>query len=336
MKKFFSILLISILLFVLFLVTFIQSKISLEVEFEKPIEVEIPRGTAIDSIVSTFNKYGLLEPNWFFSYYIKYKKRTDNKHVHSGIFTLDSIVSNEDVIEQLFKGGKAKTIKVTIPEGLNNSEIAKILSSKLNISTDIFLNLCSNDSVLKSNNIKAESLIGYLLPETYDFYFNSNEINVLNKLRDAQIVFLDKNKEAIENSGKSIHQILTLASIVESETPNENEYEKVAGLYLNRLKLNMLLQADPTVQFALGYKDRVLYKDLEIDNPYNTYKYSGLPPGPINNPGKKAILSVLFPEKHDYLYMVAKGDGSRTHLFAKTNKEHLKNVAIYRRNKNNN
>jgi len=150
-------------------------------------------------------------------------------------------------------------------------------------------------------------------------------------LKHHQDIWTTENEEKLKNSGLSKLELLTIASIVQAETPLESELETVAGLYLNRVKIGMMLQADPTVQFALGDKKRLLYKDLEYDSPYNTYKYAGIPPGPINNPGKAAILATLNPEKHNYLYMVAFGDGSGSHYFAKTVREHNNNVIKYKK-----
>lgn len=130
----------------------------------------------------------------------------------------------------------------------------------------------------------------------------------------------------------SRHQVVTLASIVEAETPVLEERPRVAGVYINRLEKGMLLQADPTVQYALNKFSRLTYSDLNYDSPYNTYRYAGLPPSPINSPSKSSIDAVLNYEKHNFIYFVAKGDGSGLHNFARTYEEHLKNVSLYRKN----
>jgi UPF0755 protein len=122
-----------------------------------------------------------------------------------------------------------------------------------------------------------------------------------------------------------------MASIVNGETNKKDEMARIAGVYYNRLKIGMKLQADPTIQYLQPYgPKRLSYKDLKINSPFNTYKYSGLPPGPIDNPGKNAILAAVYPEKHHYLYFVADGKGG--HKFARTFTEHLKNIQLYRDN----
>ena len=150
------------------------------------------------------------------------------------------------------------------------------------------------------------NLEGYLLPETYQFERNVNVKQIINKLlNEGEKIWNSDNKDKVLSMGYSQYEILTLASIIEAETPNKIEYKKISGVYHNRLKIGMLLQADPTVQYALGSKKKLRRIDLDFNNPYNTYVYAGLPPGPINNPGKGAILAALNPEKHNFLYFVA-------------------------------
>ena len=137
-------------------------------------------------------------------------------------------------------------------------------------------------------------------------------------------------KNRAEKLGYSVHDIITLASIVEGETKKEEEMPVIAEVYYNRLKHGMKLEADPTIQYLIeGKWRRLLYEDLKTDSPYNTYLYSGLPPGPINNPGKSAILAAFYPDDNNYLYFVADGNGG--HKFSSTYSEHLKNVRDYRR-----
>jgi UPF0755 protein len=232
----------------------------------------------------------------------------------------------------ILTGGYASTTKITIPEGLNNDEIADIFEKELGINKLEFIKLTKSDSLLKEWNIKPDNAIGYLLPETYDFYGDETARQVIDKLlKHHQDVWTAESEEKLKSSGLTKQELLTIASIVQAETPLDSELETVAGLYLNRVEIGMMLQADPTVQFAIGNKKRLLYKDLEYDSPYNTYKYAGIPPGPINNPGKAAILATLSPQSHNYLYMVAYGDGSGAHYFAKTVREHNNNVVKYKK-----
>jgi UPF0755 protein len=136
--------------------------------------------------------------------------------------------------------------------------------------------------------------------------------------------------ERTKSIGFTMNEIVTLASIIKGETNKEDEMKTISGVYHNRLRIGMRLQADPTIQYIIpgGWK-RLTFEDLKLDSPYNTYKYSGLPPGPINSPGKAAILAALYPEKNNYLYFVADGTGG--HFFSKTLAEHNRNVNKYRR-----
>jgi UPF0755 protein len=174
------------------------------------------------------------------------------------------------------------------------------------------------------------SFEGYLLPQEYDFYDHSSANEVVGIMYKAFRSFINdsvKNKMPLTENG--LHRVITMASIVNGETNKKEEMPRIAGVYYNRLKTGMKLQADPTLQFLQpnGAK-RLSYKDLRIKSPYNTYMYGGLPPGPIDNPGKSAIMAAVFPEKHDYLYFVADGKGG--HKFSRSYSEHLKRVEEYR------
>jgi UPF0755 protein len=144
-------------------------------------------------------------------------------------------------------------------------------------------------------------------------------------------LFLEKYRGRIEELDMSDNEVLTLASIIEGESNIVEEFAKISGVYHNRLKIGMALQADPTIQYLVRNKrkNKIYFKDLEIDSKYNTYKYAGLPPSPINNPGKDAIFAALYPEENNYYYFVADGTGG--HIFAKNYAEHQKNVNEYRK-----
>ena len=176
------------------------------------------------------------------------------------------------------------------------------------------------------------SIPGFFLPDTYEVYWDITAEDFFEKMATWNRKFWnDERKAKAKAAGLTPAEVSTLASIVDEETANTAEMPTVAGLYINRLKRGMPLQADPTVKFALGdpTRRRILKKDLEVNSPYNTYKHTGLPPGPIRIPTKQAIESVLNHRKHDYLYMCAKEDFSGTHNFAKTLSEHNANAKRY-------
>lgn len=319
----------------LLFISYGNSKLSEVPSFSDTVTVFVPKHSSVNKIVDRFNQYKLLEPSWLFATYIKIKMKLDGKAIYAGNYDVLPSNTNEDIIGKLFTGGYAKTISVTIPEGLTDEEIASIFAQKLHLNAQKFLELTKSDSLLKAWDINSNSIVGYLLPETYEFYGDETEQMVIDKLLKYQLNYwTEDNLNKLKKLDLTKNEFLTLSSIVQAETPLKSEMPKVAGLYLNRLRIGMLLQADPTVQFALGMKKRLLKKDLLIDNPYNTYKYSGLPPGPINNPGKDAMNACLNPEKHNFLYMVAVGDSSGAHNFAVNIAGHERNVTKYKNARN--
>lgn len=177
-----------------------------------------------------------------------------------------------------------------------------------------------------------ESFPSLFIPETYEVYWNIKPEDLMIRfMKERREFWNEKRMAKAEELGMTPEDVATLASIVDEETNNDAEKPIVAGLYINRLKKDMPLQADPTVKFALGdpTRKRILNKDLEVESPYNTYKHRGLPPGPIRIATKQGLESVLDYKKHDYLYMCAKEDFSGTHNFAKTLSEHNANAKKY-------
>ncbi len=217
---------------------------------------------------------------------------------------------------------------------VNDGQTIKWLAGKvrrdLRIDSTAFYEAAHDAEFIKLLGIEHSSLEGYLFPGTYKIYERSSPNEVIRIFNKAFNDFWsDSLKVRAKEIGFTIHQVITLASIVKGETNLVEEMPTIAGVYHNRLRIGMPLQADPTIQYLLqGGWRRLLYEDLKIDSPYNTYKYTGLPPGPINNPGKNPILAVLYPETNNYLYFVADGKGG--HKFAKTYSEHLIYVKEYR------
>lgn len=310
--------------------SYIDSKLNTKLESSDTLDIEIPSGTNAMKIVDIFNKHDMLQPQWLFQYVIKVYAKYSEKQIFAGYYSFDPGTTNLEILEAIYEGGKLRTVKVTLPEGLKNQEIVSLLTP-IKSNEDEFIKLCVSDSLLKARDIPAENVLGYLMPETYEFFLFEDANIVIDRLLDLkEDLWSAENLAKAEKLGMSKHEVYTLASIVEAETPLKSEAKTVAGLYLNRLRIGMLLQADPTVQFAIGEKRRVLYRDLESENPYNTYRHKGLPPGPINNPGKNAVLAVLNADSHEYLFMVSTGDGSGKHWFSKTNAEHERLANRYR------
>jgi UPF0755 protein len=336
MKKIFKFIVILILVLVAIVLTayyYIHSKLEKNIPVESDVIVMIPKGTNLDGCVEIMNYEGLFEPGWFYELIVPGYSKLYDANVIAGSYKFSPEMKNRDVLSSIFNGKNLYIIRVTYPEGITLEKFAEITEKKLKIRRNTFLNVVNSEEILEERGIDNETAEGYLMPDTYEFFFNPDVKIVINKLFDHQDkLWKRKFADKSISMGWTRHQVLTLASIIEAETPIVDERARVSGVYHNRLKAGMLLQADPTIQFIMGGKQRILHRDLEVNNPYNTYKFKGLPPGPINSPSESSIKAALNPEQHDYYYFVAQGDGSGRHNFARTYNEHLAFVAIYRRN----
>ncbi len=252
----------------------------------------------------------------------------------AGDYVLSASMSVDEIMGKLIVGNTS-SIRFTIPEGLTIRETTKLLADKGMINEETFLQEIENGSFdykfVEYLPAGANRLEGFLFPETYDVFATSMEHDILNRLLGQfDAVYKDEYYSRATELGYDLNQIITIASLIERETRVDSERAIVASVIYNRLNMGMALQIDATVQYALGeQKDRLSYKDTEIDSPYNTYKVPGLPPGPICSPGEASIKAALYPESTQYVYYVldAKMDGS--HRFSKSYDEFLKNKNAY-------
>ncbi len=304
-----------------------------KINTNEDIILVIEKNMSVNQILNELNNKNVLTPNIFYKYVIKIYANLTNAKLYVGVHKFNHNLTNWELIRQLFSLDNLLTTKITFPEGITIYRFASILQSKISIDSIAFINYCNDATILQRFGIEANNLEGYLRPATYTFNVGIDIMDILDLLIKEQIKELNKYTEDIQKSKYTRHQILTLASIIEAETPVIAERKRVSGVYHNRLNKQMLLQADPTLQYIFKErKKRILYSDLTIDNPYNTYKYVGLPPGPINSPSASSIAAAVFPEKHNYYYFVATGDGTNKHNFATSHSEHLKYKEIYKRN----
>jgi UPF0755 protein len=222
--------------------------------------------------------------------------------------------------------GNQDPVNVTILPGRTLGSVVDQISSQLYADSLEIMSTFQDSTVLADLGIPQEQVIGHLLPETYQTFWTVKPSRFLGQINATfkRLIF-EKHQQAIEDSKYTIDEIVTLASIVEWEANVDEEKPTVAGLYLNRLRKGWRLQADPTVNFALGERRRLTYADYQFDHPYNTYLNRGLPPGPITNPSESSILAVLYPEDHNYMFMVATPEG--VHDFSRTYAEHQKKTA---------
>ncbi len=283
------------------------------------VNVTIDRGMTPHEIAYLLKDTGVLPNRHFFI--LGAKLLGVSRKLQAGNYCFSGRMSNYFVLKKLYEGD-ISTIKVTIPEGLPAERIARILKTTVAVDSSRFMQLVYDPKFCDSLGIETSSLEGYLYPNTYRLYEGISADKVITYLvYHFKNEFNDSLHQKAEEMDLTEHEVVTLASIVQGEAMVKEERPIIAALYLNRLKKGMRLQADPTIQYIINDGPRrLLDKDLEIDSPYNTYIYKGLPPGPVNNPGISSICSILYPAKVNYLFMVANGDG--THSFSESLIEH--------------
>ncbi|MCM2351029.1 MAG: endolytic transglycosylase MltG [Bacteriovoracaceae bacterium] len=270
---------------------------------------------------------GLIPDKRMFHYYAKYKNVMTR--FRAGSFTITKGSNLRQVLDTLVYG-QPNLASITIPEGKNMYEIAKLFESAGITSEKDFLEAVQHPDLISKISIKANSLEGYLYPETYRFAPNTPAKAVAKAMID---LFNERTKDLDFNHPfLNRHQVIILASVVEKETGAKFERPTIAGVFTNRLKKRMRLQSDPTTIYGIWsrYKGNIRKADLLEQTPYNTYKIPALPEGPISNPSLQAIEAVLKPEVHNYLYFVSKNDG--THVFSKSYKDHENAVENFQRN----
>ncbi len=297
---------------------------------ENDAAVKISKGDNLRSVALKleesqviYNKYVFIALGRLFGY---------QNNLIPGEYKFGNGLTYLNVLNNITDPAILRTVTVTIPEGLNIRQIGRLLQKHIGIDSARFVEEAKNDSLIKLLGVDAKNLEGYLFPDTYQFQFGS-----LNREKEIVSVMAStfrkkitpEMREEMKNKKITLKELVTMSSIVDGESRYEPEKKTIAGVYYNRIKKGMKLQADPTVQYILpgGAKNRLLFSDLKIVSPYNTYLNKGLPPGPINNPGLSSIIAALYPEQNRYLYFVAKGDSS--HRFAENYDEHKKNIKLY-------
>lgn len=260
------------------------------------------------------------------------KKKNYREAIKPGRYLLKKGMNTNQLVNVL-RSGIQEPVNVTFNNVRFKEELAGKVSKYIWADSVSILNLFSDEKQITKFGFTRETYRAMFIPNTYQFYWTTSAGEFAQRMKKEYDKFwTSKREEKAKKIGLSPEEVIILASIVQSETVKPDEIKRIAGLYLNRLKRGILLQADPTVKYAVGDYSikRVLNKYLEIDSPYNTYKYAGLPPGPIMFPEISAIDAVLNYEKHNYLYMCAKEDFSGYHNFAKTLAQHNRNAAKYR------
>jgi UPF0755 protein len=295
-----------------------------------PERVMIAPGTTFNNVTDTLVARGVvLNRSWFT---LMARLRGLDRSVQAGAYEFRHGESAWQVLTRL-KSGRTVALRFTVPEGLSLLEVAALAKERLGIPADSFLAAARDSQLIRG--VEEPTAEGYLFPETYQVPVGSTGRDLVHIMtREFGVAWQSDWDERARHLGLTRRQVITLASIVEGEARVDEERAVIAGVYLNRLRIGMALQADPTVQYAIEMKTgkaktRLFEKDYETPSPYNTYLQPGLPPGPINSPGLRSMEASLFPAQVPYLYFVANPNG--THMFSRTYEEHLRAVARARR-----
>jgi UPF0755 protein len=307
-------------------------------EFYRPMETppntvvfEVEKGQTAKEIALNLKKNGIIKKTWPFL--VGYRIFFSAQSLKAGEYAIAIHDSPKNIL-QVLSEGSVYFHSITIPEGLIIQEIAGLLDSEGFAAKADFLQDVAETSLISSLDKDAPNLEGYLFPETYRFAKGtpSEEIAAAMVFQFTK-VFTQEWIERAAELGMSIRDIVTLASLIEKETSLRKEKKIISAVFHNRLKIGMKLDCDPTIIYVLKlegrFKDRLRTRDLKYDSPFNTYLYSGLPPGPIANPGKDSLEAALYPADKKFLYFVSKNDGS--HHFSQTFREHQNAVNKYQR-----
>jgi UPF0755 protein len=314
------------------LIIFATSFISINNREVDSTIITIEKGMSLNKVSELLYEKNILVNEDIFK--LKVIGRRLASKVPTGKFLIEGKISDAILIDLIFNKGPIK-LKLTVPEGLQSKKLFENINTLLNKEYD-FDQYFKSQFILNKYNINAKTLEGYLYPNTYYLYHDSSPEEIIDILLQEFWNQFDKNLQDRANQlGLSVHEVVTLASIIEGEAMLDNERETISSVYHNRLKINMKLQADPTIQYIIPGPPKALsIKDLRIKSDYNTYLNYGLPPGPINNPGIESLKAALYPKKTNFLFFVAQGDGS--HAFTTNEKDHEEAKRVYKINKRKN
>ena len=282
-------------------------------------KVRVRAGSTLNAISKQLFEKKIISNEQMFRWAVQIMGK--EKEIPIGTFRLVDTQSNYDIIKQLVYGSP-ELKKVRLLEGWSVKQIAQHLNDVMGFEIDEILDIARDHRFLRKHDIKASTIEGYLFPNTYLFFDGDSPTSVLdNVVSEYKNFWRDAFRDRARELNMTEHEVVTLASIIEGEAIYDNERPIISGVYHNRLNRGMRLQADPTIQYIIeDGPRRLLNRDLKIDSPYNTYKYKGLPPGPINSPGAESLKAALYPAENEYLFFVARGDGY--HTFTTNKKEH--------------
>lgn len=331
------ILIVGISLLISGIAIFLANDVFALVKEDRTAIIELTEETSGAEVASLLKSEGLIKSKMAFVLYTKVSGSTTT--FKKGKFEINASMDYGQMISTLKRVPTySEIVKTTIPEGYTIAQIAELLEETRVCSADEFIEKANvypfKHEILQDVPMENNRLEGFLFPDTYEFYVNDNPVRVLNTmLNNFNRKYTDEMRKMVEKSGKSLREILIMASMVEREAMLQDEQAKIAGVITNRLnnpKNFPFLNIDATIQYVVGHKEALTAEDLKIDSPYNTYTNKGLPPGAIANPGTPAILAALQPEKHGFYYYVA-DPTTGGHVFTKTLEEHNAAVANMRK-----
>ncbi len=289
----------------------------------------IPTGATYRQVQDSLKTHDFLKSTVNFEFWQGLKKYSNN--VKAGRYELRHGMTNRQLVTVL-RSGRQTPVKVTFNNVRLLSQLANKISTLIEADSVSLMQAFFDADFLQKNHLEEEEVIALFIPNTYEFWWNTNAEQFVERMREEYKKFWsEERKKKAEKQGLSPIQASVIASIVEEETRKNDEKSLVASVYINRFRKGMLLQADPTVKYAIGdfALRRILKAHLQYDSPYNTYKNKGLPPGPICCPSIASLDAVLNAPQTEYMYFCAKSDFSGYHAFAKTYSEHLKNARRY-------
>jgi len=295
----------------------------------KTTHIYIPTGSNFNDVKAILYENGMIVNTNTFEWLAE--KKNYRNHIRPGRYLIHEDMGNNELIN-LLRSGNQDPVRLTFNNIRLKEELAGNIARQIEADSLSIIKLLNNPEVLKKYELTPETAKLLFIPNTYEFFWNTSAEQLLERMyREYNTFWNEERLRKAEAIDLTPLQVGTLASIVLAETSRPDEYSKVAGVYINRLKRNMPLQADPTIIFAVGDFSirRVLNRHLEIDSPYNTYKNAGLPPGPITLPDTRVLDGVLNYQQHEYLYFCARDDFSGYHAFARTYSQHLANARRY-------
>jgi len=297
---------------------------------QKETFLYIPTGSGFVDVLRLLNEGGYIINSASFEWVAEMKKYKDQ--VKPGRYRIRNGMSNNEIIN-LLRSGMQEPVKLVLHNVRTPEEMAGRVASFIEADSVSIIEMYRSADVRKKYGFSGDKMFTMFIPNTYEFYWNTSAEEFMERMaREYKSFWTEERQKKAEKLGLTQSEVTIIASIVEKESVKRDEYKTIAGVYLNRIRKGMKLQADPTVVFAIGdfTIKRVTRKDLEYDSPYNTYMYEGIPPGPICLPGTTAIDAVLDAERHEYLFFCAREDFSGYHNFARTHAQHEQNARKYR------